>query len=405
MTEFSLIFEAQVANPSRANEQRVLREGVEHAMLADELGFDRWWSVEHHCLVGYAHSSAPEVLLSHIAAKTQRIRLGHGVVPLLMRMNPPIRVAERIATLDVLSGGRVDFGVGRSSSEREKAAFGVDDATTKAEVEESLRAIVAMWTEHEVEWDSELLHIPRRSVRPQPMQEPHPPLFMACTRPDTLGLAGRLGLGALSNGIDGPRRAAEKRKLYDAAIAQRDPKDVIGKKTNDHFAVSCFTTALDDGDDARRFGLRGLRYFMEASRYFFTGGERPNPDAYQDEENIDKLRAMTSSTADFGGGGVAAALKAMASAPAVGLGNVDKIDDIDPGPDANSAFGTPSDTIEFVEGMIDAGADEIFFLVQMGGIPNEVVLETITNIGNKVIPHFRKSQPTTIDLAPARATQ
>ncbi len=126
--EFSIIYEAQVAYPTRENEQQVIREGVEEAQLADELGFDRFWAVEHHSLEWYAHMSAPEVFLSYVAAKTSRIRLGHGVVCLPFAMNHPIRVAERVAMLDILSGGRVDFGGGRGASQQEVGAFGIDQS-------------------------------------------------------------------------------------------------------------------------------------------------------------------------------------------------------------------------------------------------------------------------------------
>ena len=114
--QFSMIFEVQLAEPTPENERRVYHESVEQALLGEAVGFDRVWAVEHHNLRYYAHCSAPEILLSYIAAKTERIRIGHGVVMLPRNYNHPIRVAERIAALDILSNGRVDFGTGVSSS-------------------------------------------------------------------------------------------------------------------------------------------------------------------------------------------------------------------------------------------------------------------------------------------------
>jgi hypothetical protein len=193
--QLSVLFEGQVAYPNKANEQRVLRAGVEQAILADRLGFDRFYVVEHHSLEGYAHSSAPEVLLSYIAAKTEHIRIAHGIVCLPFKMNHPVRVAERTAMLDILSGGRLDVGVGRSSSAREQQVFGITDEETYPQLEAGLRAIVRMWTEDELDFspENDLLEMPVRTIRPQPMQEPHPPLAMACTKDDTFLLAGRLG--------------------------------------------------------------------------------------------------------------------------------------------------------------------------------------------------------------------
>jgi alkanesulfonate monooxygenase SsuD/methylene tetrahydromethanopterin reductase-like flavin-dependent oxidoreductase (luciferase family) len=276
--EFSLIFEGQVAHPSAAEEREVLRGGIEQAILADQLGFDRWYTVEHHALDGYAHSSAPEVFLSYVAAKTERIRIAHGVCCLPFAMNHPVRVAERTATLDILSGGRLDVGVGRSSSLREQETFGITADETRVQLVEGLRALVKMWTEEEMEYHSEILDIPRRTIWPRPFQDPHPPLSLACSRDESYRLAGRLGLGAMSNGVDGPNQARRKRELYDAAVVARSPSDVVGKFPNDHFGASVFTTILDDAEEARAYGMRGLRYFLESARFFFAGkGKRPDP--------------------------------------------------------------------------------------------------------------------------------
>src|SRR5262249_47319843 len=152
-------------------------------------------------------SSAPEVILSFAAAKTERIRVAHGVVTLPFKMNHPIKVAERTAMLDVLSDGRLDVGIGRSSSTFEQAAFGVGDADTGPQVLETIRATGKMWTNDDIEWTSAPLQSPRRRIRPQPVQDPHPPLAMACTKDDTFALAAKHGLGALSNAADGPTQA------------------------------------------------------------------------------------------------------------------------------------------------------------------------------------------------------
>jgi alkanesulfonate monooxygenase SsuD/methylene tetrahydromethanopterin reductase-like flavin-dependent oxidoreductase (luciferase family) len=133
--------------PSRAGEFRVLHECVEQAVLAERVGFDRVWSVEHHCLKWYAHLSAPETFLAFVAAKTERIRIGHGVVCLPFRMNHPVKVAERVATLDILSKGRVDFGIGKGGTIQEAGAFQTQMDEIPAQLEESARMIPRMWRE------------------------------------------------------------------------------------------------------------------------------------------------------------------------------------------------------------------------------------------------------------------
>src|SRR4051794_6720789 len=159
--KFSMIFEAQLAYPTREHERQVINDCVEQAVYAEEMGFDRVWAVEHHALRWYAHMSAPEIFLSWVAAKTSRIRVGHGVVCMPFNYNHPIRAAERAAMLDVLSNGRLDLGAGRGATLQEMSAMGVDPQHTYAEVEEALRMIGSMWSGdaagHDFEWHGELL--------------------------------------------------------------------------------------------------------------------------------------------------------------------------------------------------------------------------------------------------------
>lgn len=397
--DFGILFEGQVAGRAPEDERVVLRSIVDQAVLADDWGFDRFYCVEHHTLEGYSHSSAPEVLLSYIAAKTNRIRVAHGVIPLPYKINHPVRVAERTAMLDIMSNGRLDVGFGRSSSAREQLTFGVTDEESRLDLVEGMQAIVGMWTTEEFEWHSDRLEIPLRTVRPRPLQDPHPPLIMACTRDDTFNLAGTMGLGALSNAADGPDATRKKRALYDAAIAAREPGDLVGKFANDKLGATVFTCVRDDREEARRIGLRGMRFFMEASRHFFGGkGAFPQPEMWRDEDVEPALRELfaassrgsfSKATADM----EAAARTGEASpVAALGVGLANRELDPDKVLDSRaSAMGNAEDTIDFVERMADAGADECYFVVQTGGVPVGVVMESIRQIGERVIPHFRKA--------------
>lgn len=380
--QFSLIFQCQASPTTVEIERDLLSAGVEMAVLAEAVGFDRFYVTEHHGLVGYSHNSAPEVLLSYIAARTTRIRLAHGVMCLPFNMNHPVRAAERAATLDVLSGGRLDLGVGRSSSRWEHDLFSIVPEDTEGQLVESLRAMVGMWTQDLYEHHSPTLDLPPRQIRPKPLQDPHPPLSMACVRDASVQLAGRLGVGAMINAVDGIGQTAHKRALYDAAFDARDPSEAVGKVDNRHFGSAVFTTVLDDGDEARRIGLRGMRYFLESSRYFFGGvGDHPDPSTWSDDDTVDALMQLTrhGPAPERGVGGTSGA---------VGLGSSPwHIDFTDP--DA-IPFGTADHTANFVEGMAAAGADECIFVVQMGGIPIDVVMETIRQIGTNIIPRFRR---------------
>src|ERR671919_515146 len=178
---FSLFYEHQLPRPwSEESERRLLEDALEQIMVAKRAGFDRIWEVEHHFLEEYSHSSAPEVFLAAASQRTERIRLGHGIVQLPHAVNHPARVAERIATLDLVSGGRVDFGTGESSSAAELGGFGVDRTQKRAMWEDAIEAIAHMFVEDPFAgWESRYLRMPPRNVVPKPVQKPHPPLWGA----------------------------------------------------------------------------------------------------------------------------------------------------------------------------------------------------------------------------------
>src|SRR6266480_5516638 len=131
---FGIFYEHQLPRPWDADsERRLIADALDQVELADRLGIDSVWEVEHHFLEEYSHSSAPEVFLAGASQRTSRIRLGHGIVQLPLGFNHTARVAERIATLDLVSDGRVEFGTGESSSEAELGGFGVDRASKRAQ--------------------------------------------------------------------------------------------------------------------------------------------------------------------------------------------------------------------------------------------------------------------------------
>jgi alkanesulfonate monooxygenase SsuD/methylene tetrahydromethanopterin reductase-like flavin-dependent oxidoreductase (luciferase family) len=366
--QFSMIFEAQMADPSPEHERRVLRDCVEQAVYAEEMGFDRIWAVEHHALRWYAHMSAPEVFLTWVAAKTSRIRVGHGVVCMPFNYNHPVRVGERAAMLDNLSGGRLDLGAGRGATLQEMSLCGVDPKRTYAEVEEALRMIGHMWQEDTFEWHGDLDPHP---VLPRPIQRPHPPLFLACTKRDTVALAAEYGIGALVLGFAGIEEVAGLRKIYDEGIATRTGERFVSTVVNDHFSALCPTVVSDDGDEALRVGARGQRFFAEAIAHWYGGGPPPA----EGTENEDTVAAIERDKEQL----VAKLHEANipVSPTTTATFNIDH------------AYGTADRAIAYVEQLEEAGADEIMCLIQMGTIPQAACMETIRQWGEKVIPHFR----------------
>ncbi len=176
---------------------RLLAETLEQVRLADALGYGCWWSVEHHTSPGFSMSSAPDLWLAVLSQHTQRIRLGSAGILSPFEINHPIRVAERAAFIDVLSGGRLELGLARSGG-AEWETFGVDPATTTASLEEALRMPPRIWSPGEFEWKSDLARIPPREIVPKPIQKPHPPLWQTVSTPVSSEAAGRLGVGLLA---------------------------------------------------------------------------------------------------------------------------------------------------------------------------------------------------------------
>jgi len=372
---FSLIYEAQTAIASREADHQILRDIVEQSLLAEQVGFDVIWAVEHTALTYYAHMSAPETFLAYLAGATTRIRLGHGVICLPPKMNHPVKVAERCATLDILSGGRLEVGFGKGGTEQEAGAFGYRREDLPPMITEAMYLVPRLWTEDVVEHHGEFVDLPPRPIHPKPLQDPHPALYMACTHEESLEVAGQRGIGALVLGFGGPEQVAAKNAVYREAWAGRDPADQVGQRPTEHLAALCPAIVMEDGAEARRIGLRGQRFFMESIGHWGSDGKvpLPTPDTWPEDVTMvagDGTQVVQSNigsetvTVDF-------------SDPAMAMRN------------PNHGYGTVEDCIGYVSRLIDAGADEILFLCQMGTVPQGPQLETIRSIGEHVIPYFR----------------
>ncbi|MDP3674924.1 MAG: LLM class flavin-dependent oxidoreductase [Novosphingobium sp.] len=372
--KFSIIYEAQMVDTSRASEQRTFHEIVEQSLLAEKMGFDCIWAVEHTALTQYAHMSAPETVLAFIAGATSRIHVGHGVVCLPPAMNHPVKVAERIATLDILSKGRLHFGMGKGGTQQEAGTFGYDLNELQPMIDESMYLIPKIMVQDEIEHDGTYIKIPRRPIHPKPYQDPHPPLYMACTREATLTMAGARGIGALVLGFSGPDEIAKKNAIYREAFATRKPEDQVGFRPTEHLAALCAATVLEDREKARKIGLRGQRFFAESIAHWYQGGPKPTVDeSLSAEAQLAILEVEKQATVAY------------LSEEHIPIGDEHTSNYTV----AQDAYGNPEDCIRYVQRLFDSGADEILFLFQMGGIPHEAIMETIRNIGEKVIPHFR----------------
>jgi alkanesulfonate monooxygenase SsuD/methylene tetrahydromethanopterin reductase-like flavin-dependent oxidoreductase (luciferase family) len=376
--KFSMIFEAQVEFGTPDVERETIRNCVEQAVYGEEVGFDGIWAVEHHTLMEYSHMSAPEIFLTAVAAKTSRIRIGHAAVCMPFGYNHPARVAERAAMLDIISDGRLNLGAARGGTTMEMSLCGVDPDDTKPQVEEALRFIGHCWREDTIEWDSDLLQIhspegrPAHTVVPRPVQMPHPPLYLACTNPETVRTAARYGVGPMVLGFGGPEVIGAMRRNFDDERGQRDPEAVVSPgQINDEFVALCPSFLMDDREEALRIGARALRFFAEA----ITHWAAPNGVApARNTDQVDNIAFMKDHHEQ------AMAALAQGEAPPTAASSMYNLD---------HALGDAETAIAYVERLKAANVDNVMCLIQMGTLTQDQQLETIRIFGEQVIPHFR----------------
>ena len=356
--KFGLLYELQFAKPWSAGwEARIYHEALEQIALADRVGFHAVWQVEHHFLTEYSHSSAPEVFLGAVSQRTSRIRLGHGVVLLPMAFNNPIRVAERVATLDILSNGRVDFGTGRAGTPAELGGFGIDPAQTKAMWDEALHIIPRMWMEDPFCYEGRFFSMPPRSIWPKPVQRPHPPIWVAATSRQTYVEAGERGLGVLCFIIGQPTDLISRIQLYREAIPRAQP---AGAFVNEQVAGFTVALCLDDDEEARRIGGPAALWHTAMLGNILGEWRGQVIPGYE----------------YYGATGRAAAQEAAREAGSL----------IDGG---TFCIGDPETCIGIVERYRQAGVDQLLCLMQARRIPHDKIMRSIELFGERVIPHFR----------------
>jgi alkanesulfonate monooxygenase SsuD/methylene tetrahydromethanopterin reductase-like flavin-dependent oxidoreductase (luciferase family) len=218
--KFGIFYEHQIPRPWTVDsEYNLLHESLEQIERADALGYDYAWEVEHHFMEEYSHSSAPEVFLAAASQRTKNIRLGHGIIQLTT--NHPARVAERVSTLDLLSHGRVELGIGEGSSVTELHPFERRFRDKREVWEDAVRALMPMFSKEGWEYHGKYFDFPLRNVVPKPRQKPHPPLWVACSQFETIEMAGRRGLGVLAFQFIGADMARAWVNAYYNAITKR----------------------------------------------------------------------------------------------------------------------------------------------------------------------------------------
>lgn len=388
---FSLFYEHQLPRPwGEGAEEKLYADALDQVELADRVGFDYVWEVEHHFLEEYSHSSAPEVFLAAASQRTKRIRLGHGIVQIPPGVNHPARVAERIATLDLISHGRVDFGTGEASSGAELGGFGVRRAEKRAMWEDSMEVISRMFVEEPFAgWDSKYLRMPPRNVIPRVVQRPHPPLWVACSRRETINFAATKGIGALSFAFVEPEDAGRWVDDYYRILASEECVPA-GFAVNPNVTVVLPMMCHEDEATAIERGIDGAHFFGYAlAHYYGPSQHRPGrTNVWQEFQEQRESHGFSREviSADDAPLGVQIMQR--------GVGSL------------RGAIGTPAQISELVRRYEAVGVDQIAFVLQAGTNRHEHICEAIELFGKQVIPRFadgreEREQAKAERLAPA----
>ena len=333
-------------------ELHAYHNAIAQAAAGEDAGFGYYWITEQHFFTEIGHSACPDMLLAAISQRTSRMRLGFAVV--LMTVNNPYAIAERVSTLDLLSKGRVEFGMGRGSTPYMVDAFGVGRPEERARAEEATQAVMQMFREERFSgYAGSHFTLPARDVLPRPVQTPHPPLWAAASNLGSYERAGRQGLGVIGvtrNSVSETRAAI---RSYREAVRGADPKGFVGAYANEQVAGFALAYCHDDDRTGRDMACAAARWY--------------NGD---NEAELNKVRFATA-------GGVDAVVSKFRN-----RSNDELIED-------GMAIGGNPDTIcRAVEKWAEAGLDQMIFLLQAGRTTHDEVMRSIDLIGRQVIPRF-----------------
>jgi alkanesulfonate monooxygenase SsuD/methylene tetrahydromethanopterin reductase-like flavin-dependent oxidoreductase (luciferase family) len=380
--------------PSKGTEidwNTLYKETLEQCELADQVGFDNLWFVEHHFLTGFSGSPCPEVMFGALSQRTKRIRIGFGVS--ILPYHHPVRVAERVAMVDQLTDGRVEFGTGRSNA-YEQTGLGIDPRDTRAMWEESITMIPQIWQSEEFSWKGRFWNVPPRRVLPKPYQKPHPPIYLACTQTDSFKLAAEKGIGVLSSASYATAVLTEHVKVYRQNIQSAKP---VGAFVNNFWGNNVHAFCGEDNREARELCALSMKTFFGPDKPYIQG--RINayeelleawggvPDHLKGDfgrwlrQSDDAHKAQAAEAGISLDSGPGAARAAVAQLDADTLSDRGVI-----------IAGDPDSCTKAIKMYEDIGVDEVMMIMQTETIPHEKVMRSIEMFGKYVFPAFRQAK-------------
>jgi alkanesulfonate monooxygenase SsuD/methylene tetrahydromethanopterin reductase-like flavin-dependent oxidoreductase (luciferase family) len=360
--KFGIFYEISVPRPwGPTTEYEVYQNCLEQVRLADELGFDQVWAVEHHFLEEYSHCSAPEIFLTACAMQTKNIRIGRGIVVCVPQFNNPIKAAEVAATMDLVSGGRLEFGTGRSATWTELGGFGADPDETKKTWDEWTRIIPKMWTQERFGYEGRAFSMPQRTILPKPLQKPHPPMWVAVTSPGTELDAADRGMGSLGLTFGGFKEQEKKIAEYRRRIKYCDP---VGSFVNEQVNTVNFLMCHPDLQYGAKAGQRLAGTFNYMAEQLLAARQAYPTRSYPNLGLLPALRREATSSPE---------------------GQIPE----------GLAIGNPDRIVEVIKNWESVGVDRINFLLNAAEtIPQQEVLDSMRLFAKEVMPKFaEKKEP------------
>jgi alkanesulfonate monooxygenase SsuD/methylene tetrahydromethanopterin reductase-like flavin-dependent oxidoreductase (luciferase family) len=396
--KFGVLYELRVFDG--VTEQQAYNNVLDQIVFAEKCGFEYVWMVEHHFTSAGSHSSAPEVFFGAVSQRTSTIRIGHSVVLLPHQFNPPVRVAERIAALDILSNGRVEFGTGRSTL-YEQLGMGVDPGESREQWEAALREIPKMWRDEPYPgWDGPYFKVPPgMQIVPKPIQKPHPRMWMAAAQPDSFDVAASHGLGVLAFAVGVPQRLTRHIQRYKEAV--KNPSDPVSEVINDQVAAFVPTLCGEDDKETRKFIGAAYKATFDRRRALAGGGaldplaDIPNAQYGQDLNSFyeDLAKQYEELGKPFPESlsyylHIAKTGKDMASKRK----EIQKLE-IDDIVDAAIVLGgDPESVVRGLKVWEECGIDQIMIQPDWGGVSHEQIMESYRLFGEHVIPRFQSAR-------------
>jgi alkanesulfonate monooxygenase SsuD/methylene tetrahydromethanopterin reductase-like flavin-dependent oxidoreductase (luciferase family) len=369
------------------DDHAVIEETIEQCVLADKMGFDYLWFVEHHFLTGFSMSPCPEVIFGALSRLTKRIRLGFGVV--ILPYHHPVRVAERVAMVDHMSGGRVDFGTGRSAP-YEQTGMGIDPRDTRDMWAESLEMVPKAWEDGLFSWEGRFWNVPPRDVRPKPYQKPHPPIWVAALQLSTYRLAAEKGIGVMALSVVAPSTLATHIKEFKENVRHAKP---VGKVINDQWLSATMAYCDLDNTAARELAAKSLKTFFGPDRPYLkdqvnvyerlieSWGGVPEHLQANFARYIKKDDPNSEVGVDLSGGSAQIAHAVWNQFDADTLVERGVI-----------VAGDPESCLKTISLHEAIGVDQLQFLMATETIPHDKVMSSIELFGKYVIPELKKRE-------------